>query len=674
MKYKKSNVDNSEIHGELKELFDKAQTPVIDVREQCLEDRRFYSISGAQWEGQLGEQFENSPQMEFNEVHLAVLRIINEHRNNPITVDFVSDSNDKLADVCDKIFRANEYDSNAKEAYNSAFEEAVGGGFGAWRITTEYEDEEDEENDTQVIKILPIYDADSCVFFDPNAQRQDKADAKYCFVLKGLTKEAYSEEYGQEPATMGNNIEQSEFDWYTKDIVYIAEVFKCEYKNKTIEIYENPMGEEKRISKDELEENEELLNEILASGYTFVRSKKVKKKRIRKYIMDGAKILEDCGYIAGKHIPIVPVYGKRWFVDNIERCMGHVRLAKDAQRLINMTISRLAEMSAYSSITKPIFTPEQVQGHSIAWEEANIKNYAYLLLNPVQNADGTSQPLPPISYTQQPQIPPALAGTMDFVMPQISKLLGNQQAGEELRSNISGDLMEMIHSKLDMQTYIYMDNMALAMQRSGVIWLSMAKEILVEENRKVKGIDKNNNIEYIELSKQELNEFGGVSYANDITKANLDIKSTVAPATSTRKAKTVRDLLSMTQMVQDPQIQQVLSSVAVLNMEGEGIDDVRKFMRGKLVRMGAITPTEQEQQELQQEMQTQQPTAQDIYLQSEAQKNQAQAQKAQADTAKTIAETEQTQAETMEIFANMDLEQQKATFQALEKLMQMQQV
>ena len=44
-------------------------------------------------------------------------------------------------------------------------------------------------------------------------------------------------------------------------------------------------------------------------------------------------ILEDAGYIAGKCIPIVVVYGKRWFVDNIERCMGHVRLAKDAQRL-----------------------------------------------------------------------------------------------------------------------------------------------------------------------------------------------------------------------------------------------------------------------------------------------------------------------------------------------------
>jgi hypothetical protein len=56
-------------------------------------------------------------------------------------------------------------------------------------------------------------------------------------------------------------------------------------------------------------------------------------RKVHKYVLSGAKVLEDSGYIVGKHIPIIPVYGKRWFVDNVERCCGHVRLAKDAQRL-----------------------------------------------------------------------------------------------------------------------------------------------------------------------------------------------------------------------------------------------------------------------------------------------------------------------------------------------------
>lgn len=57
------------IHSLAKQQFDKAQSAVANERKQCLEDRRFYSIAGAQWEGKLGEQFENKPKFEVNKIH-----------------------------------------------------------------------------------------------------------------------------------------------------------------------------------------------------------------------------------------------------------------------------------------------------------------------------------------------------------------------------------------------------------------------------------------------------------------------------------------------------------------------------------------------------------------------------------------------------------------------------
>src|SRR5690606_7603596 len=78
----------AQIHAEALEEFDQIQAAVRAERLQCLQDRRFYSIAGAQWEGPLGEQFANKPRFEFNKVHLAVIRIFNEYRNNRITVDF----------------------------------------------------------------------------------------------------------------------------------------------------------------------------------------------------------------------------------------------------------------------------------------------------------------------------------------------------------------------------------------------------------------------------------------------------------------------------------------------------------------------------------------------------------------------------------------------------------
>jgi len=122
------------IHQQALTEFDRVQSSVRDERLQCLQDRRFYSIAGAQWEGPLGEQYENKPRFEVNKIHLSVIRIINEYRNNRIAVDFVSkdgDTDEKLAETCNGLYRADERDSGAEEAYDNAFEEAVGGGIGA---------------------------------------------------------------------------------------------------------------------------------------------------------------------------------------------------------------------------------------------------------------------------------------------------------------------------------------------------------------------------------------------------------------------------------------------------------------------------------------------------------------------------------------------------------------
>ena len=134
------------LHAEALAEFDNIQSALRDERLQCLQDRRFYSLAGSQWEGPLWDIYENKPKFEVNKIHLAVIRIINEYRNNRITVDFVSkdgEARDDLADTLDGLYRADEQDSVADEAYDNAFEEAVGGGFGAWRLRTIYEDEED---------------------------------------------------------------------------------------------------------------------------------------------------------------------------------------------------------------------------------------------------------------------------------------------------------------------------------------------------------------------------------------------------------------------------------------------------------------------------------------------------------------------------------------------------
>ena len=660
------------VHQDALMEFDSIQASMRDERLQCLQDRRFYSIAGAQWEGALAEQFDNKPKFEVNKINLSVMRIINEYRNNRITVDFISkegDEDDKLADVCDGLYRADEEDSAADEAYDNAFEEAVGGGFGAWRLRTVYEDEYDDEDDRQRIRIEPIYDADSTVFFDLNAKRQDKSDARSCYVLTAMTFEAYKEQWNDDPASWPKEISEQEFDWATPDTVYVAEVYKVEERSEVIRIFQTIDGEEERHSQADFENDETLEQTLAAIGSVEVRQKRVKRRKVRKYLMSGGGVLEDYGYIAGTEIPIVPVYGKRWFVDNIERCMGHVRLAKDAQRLKNMQLSKLGEISALTPIEKPIFLPEQVAGHEMMWAEDNLKNYPYLLVNPVQDANGNEMASGPIGYTKPPQIPAAMAALLQITEQDMQDILGKQEAGEEIASNISGKAIELIQSRLDMQSFIYMSNMAKAVKRSGEIWLSMAKEILVEPGRKMKAVGAQGELSTVELGRPMLNEeTGEIEYENDLSNAKFDVAVDVGPSSSSKRATTVRSLMGMIQLSQDPETRVVLTAMAMMNMEGEGIWEVRDFFRKRLVQMGVIKPTEEEAAEMAMAMQNQQPDPNALYLQAAAAEAQAKAVKAQADTEYTMARAEETRAKTVETLASVENDQRESAVKTAKNL------
>lgn len=657
--------------------FERVQAAVRNERMQCLKDRRFYSVAGAQWEGPLGDQFENKPRFEVNKVHLAVIRIINEYRNNRISVDFVPKDGseaDQLADTCDGLYRADEQDSGAEEAYDNGFEEAAGGGFGAWRLRASYEDDEDEENPKQRIRIEPIYDADSSVFFDLDAKRQDKKDAKRCWVLTSYTRDGYIETWGDDPSTWPKSIYQRQFDWATPDVVYVAEYYEVEEKSEILHVFRGmALGtdepNEKKLWDSELKADPTIEETLRATGFREVRQKRVTRRKVHKYIMNGARIIEDEGYIAGSNIPIVPVYGKRWFVDNVERCMGHVRLARDPQMLKNMLVSMLAEIATFSPIEKPIFTPEQMAGHTTMWSEDAVKRYPYLLANALKDQSGQIVQTGPVGYTKAPSIPQALAELLALTEQDLQDLLGNQQAGEQVQSNISGKLMELVQTRLDMQVFIYMSNFAKAMRRCGEIWLSMAKDVYVEEGRKMKVVGPAGDPGQVELLRPVFDpEKNEEEFENDLADARFDVTTEVGPSSQSKRSATARSLISMMQFTSDQDALTVLNCLALMNMEGEGLSDVRDYFRNKLVHMGAIKPTQQEADELAQEQQSQQPDPQAEYLKASAAEALARAGKAQAETELTQEKVAQTRADTMKTVAEIGTEHMQQTAHAVDMM------
>lgn len=672
----------ADLHAFALKEFNDIQMAQREDRLQALQDRRFYAVTGAQWEGPIGEQFENKPRFEFNKTHLAVIRVFNEYRNNRIGVDFQpkdGTSDDPLADACDGLYRADEQACTAEEAYDNCFEEGVGGGYGAWRLRAVYEDEDDDENERQRIAMEPIFDAESTVFFDLGAKRYDKADAKRCYVLTPWPRDAYKEEFDDDPATWPRSIHQYEFDWATPDMVWVCEMYRVEETSQWMHAYRGLTGDERRVSDSELKEDETLADELDAMGYREVRRKRVRSRKVMKYTLSGAKVFSEGDHapvqIAGKCIPIIPFYGKRIVVDGKERCMGHVRLAKDAQRLQNMILSWLAEMTSRFDIEKPIFAPEQVAAHSVMWAEDNIKKFPYLLAEMIR--DDAGNPIPgtnaPTAYTKAPNVPPAMAALAQIAEQALQDLLGRQEQGEQLQPNLSGKAVELIQNRLDMQVYIYMSNFAKAHKRAGEVWLSMMKDIAAEESERRKTVDAEGEPGQVVLNQPFIDPETDEQYIeNDMSAANFDVWVDVGPSSSSRRAATVRALTGMMQVTQDPETLSVLNGLAMMNMEGEGLSDVRPYFRKKMLRMGVVKPTDEEAKELQAEAANAQPDPQAAALLGMAEEAQADAAAARAKTVQSIADADLKRAQTAKTYAEVMGEhndQLIASVQALQGIM-----
>lgn len=629
-------------------------------RRQALADRRFYSIAGAQFEDELGSQTANTPRFEFNKVHQSVIRVFSEYRNNRISVMFRPDDGDSSSETAEFLtgrYRADEQKSTAKEAYDNGFEEAAGGGMGAWRYACVAADDEDADDYESVddeskvrIGIEPIFDADVSVYFDLDAKRYDKADSVRCYVITAYSRAGYVKAYPDSSVSSWQVPRLSTFfDWCTPDVIYVAEVFEVEKKGIVLHVYRSTLTEDEKELDDDDIKDEQAVADLVALGYVHIRDEKIKRRKVHKYIMNGVEILKDCGYIPGRCIPVVPVYGKRWFVDNIERFMGQVRLAKDLQRLLNMMISRLGELNSLTPYEVPILTPDQVKGHTTAWAEGNVKRHPYRLVNPLKDAQGNIIATGPIGFIKPPDVPPALAALLSVAAGGIDDLTGGAAAQEkDIGSNISGKAVELISKRIDMQSFIYTDNMAKSMVRGGQIWLSMKKDLTPEDEHKEPIIKPDGTQEFVPVMAPTMNKDGQSVLSNDPNAGRFGVWSDVGPSFSSRRDATVAALMNLMQTVAaaDPQMATVLASTAVMNMDGEGLEELRDYLRKKLVAMGAVEPTDDEKKEAEQAAANKPPDPNAEFLMAEAGKSRALGGKAQADTLVSLSKARNLAADT----------------------------
>jgi hypothetical protein len=635
----------AEVHKRAMKRFDDCAWPQRELRAESLAARRFVTIPGADWEDEWGEQFANSIKISVPKVGRGLRKIETDYRENRIVPDFRPDggkADQDTANMLDGLHRADSYRFKSQQARDNAAFEAFAGGFGAYRLCNEWEDEADKDNDHQRINPAGlITDADQSVYFDPNARLYDKSDARFAFIRTAMTIDAYHSDFGDDlPVEFPDGAAWQMRDWFTPSTIAIAEYYEVEEVSDALWILTYTLsGEQKRLWSSELEDGQ--LAELVKDGWKKKRQNR-KRRRVHKYVLSGERVLEDRGLIAGDCIPIVPIYGQRYFVENQERWKGYVQDKMDGQRGYNSMVSRLVETASLSPREIPVFAPEQMPP-AIAnqWARANIDRLPYLLAEPLYNEDGTIAQVGPVSKITPPQLAPVDAALIQIFDTALQEDMVD--GADTVKANVSEDAMNVAATRIDAKSGIYLDNVRQSVQREGEIYLSMAREVYAEDGREVETMTEDGDDGVAVLKQAVTNGKTGVhSVVNDLQSGRYKVIASVTEATATRRDKTVKSMLATAQVAitaQDMELAQAALLTAVLNQEGEGIDDFHAWARKRALNIGLVEPNEEEQaaMEAASENAAPDPTAEAL---------QAQADDFKASAAKKLAEIDETKAST----------------------------
>lgn len=647
--------------------FDADWTASDEARSEAKNDLFFSRVS--QWDDWLNQYTTLQYRGQFDVVRPVVRKLVAEMRQNPIDVMFrpKDGAGPDAADVLMGMYRTDMNHNTAKIAVNVAVREQIEGGVGAWRLCTEYEDQDPTSNN-QVIRREPIHSACSHVIWDSNSKQLDKSDAHHCTIIHSMSKNGWKK-FAEDNDLDADVIPTFQspndwvFPWLTQDTFHVAEFYEVEEKKETAYIYRDPItGEPVSYFKRDIKD---AIDELADKGYEKIAERQIKRRRVYKTLLTSTDVLKDKQLIAGEHIPIVPVFGEWGFVEDKEVYEGVVRLTKDGQRLRNMIMSFNADTVARTPKKKPFFFAEQIAGYEHMYDGND--DYPYYLMNRTDENNG-DLPIQPLAYMENPEVPQANAYMLEAATAAVKEVATLGVDADAANGQVAFDTVNQLNMRSDLETYVFQDNLATAMRRDGEIYQAMVNDIY-DVPRNVTITLEDGSEKDVQLMTEMVDlATGNHTVLNDI-RGRYECYTDVGPSFQSMKEQNRAEIGELLQKVPvEHQAWNVLLLQFLSLMDGKGIEITRDFATKQLVVNGLKKPeTPEEQQwlvEAQQAQQGQQDPAmvqaQGVYLQGQADllKAQNDQQSLQIEAAKVEASSQLNAAKVAEIFNNMDIDKQ----------------
>jgi hypothetical protein len=573
-------------HDTALKRFDRIEKRERDQRKLAVEDIKFAQTEDGQWDEDAISKRAGRPRYTINRVAGAVDQLIGDQRQNrtDIKVRPVSGgATEDVAKVLTGIIRNIESNSKADNAYDAAFDEVVNGGYGGWRVITEFNDDDAFEQD---IKIKQINTATTSLWFGPS-EEYDKRDATHAFYTVNMPKEEHKERFPDSPAIDWSQEKFSQSGcntWVEDDSIRVAEYWVKTPIDKNIAL----MSDARVI---DIDEEKAVMDELAQQGITIKKQRKVKSHKVEMYLMDASGILEGPKDWAGKFIPLIPMYGRQISIENQTFTRGLVRFSKDPQRIYNYTTSAAIETAALTPKDPIWLTAKQAEGHHPQLKNFNTQNSPFMFYNGDPSVPGPPQrggaPAVQSAFIQQiQQASMDLYHVTNMQPPSIG-------ANPELKSGKAIQAQERLG---DRGSFIFTDNLVKSQEYCADILIDLIPRIIDTERQvRIMAQDGESENVFVNQSVRDKDTQKDV-LVNDLSLGKYDQVAATGPAFATQRqesAQQILDLIATSPMFENLAMDLVAKDLPILESK-----ELTKRVRKLQIQQNIVTPTEEEIKEL----------------------------------------------------------------------------
>ncbi|MGN2244935.1 portal protein [Frateuria sp. GZRR33] len=558
----KDGGNSTDFMKEMRERYERAVEADQENRELAIDDLKFVTVPGNQWDEQQRKARKGRPCYEFPILRSHWRQVVNDQKKaRPgIKIRPVENGDAKGAELRQGLIRNIESRSNAERAYDGGFELLSACGFGAWRVSTEYSTDDSWDQD---ICVKPIPDPLTSVWFDPDAKSPDMRDARYAFVEESMSRSRFKELYPD--AELVNFESAKDYgDWFGEESVRVAEYWRLEPVTKTLLL----LSDGRTVDAAEVDDVE--LQQLQAQGITIERQRTVKTTKVVSSIVSGAEEIDGPYDSVFDRIPIVPVYANRHFIDGKWVWCGMVRFSRDPQKLVNYNFTTGQEVLAKQHKATPVLTPKMLEGPGVKalWDKSNVMDLPYLPFTPDPTMPGG---LP--KYLEPPAVHAAFAQFGQLAIDMLKASDGIFDASVGARSNeTSGKAIMARQQEGDTATFDYQDALNFGIQSTGEILLSALPKVY-DTPRAIRVLGKDGGEQFVQLYQPTPD--GKV--LNDLSAGKYDVTVTTGPGYDTQRMEFVDALVQLSQG--NPLIGQAVPDLIVGSMDFPKADEAAERLK-----------------------------------------------------------------------------------------------